>query len=94
LIWTIKAKNKSVVFLNAEMSSESSRYREVGKLLIDLQDQLGEGGEGTIFKGKYNSNDIAVKRTKSSYEEDILAKVDSHPNILRFYCKEKDKDYT
>ena len=76
------------------MSSESSRYREVGKLLIDLQDQLGKGGEGTIYKGKFNSNDIAVKCTTSSYEEDILVKVDTHPNILRFYCKEKDEDFT
>ena len=71
----------------------SDRYVNIGQLSIDRQDKLGEGGEGMVFKGKFKGIDIAVKRTTSSYEEDILVKVDTHPNILRFYCKEKDDHF-
>lgn len=71
----------------------SDRYVNIGQLSIDRQDKLGKGGEGMVFKGKFKGIDIAVKETTSSYEEDILVKVDNHPNILRFYCKEKDDNY-
>ena len=50
----------------------------------DLQ-WLGSGAQGAVFMGKYNGEQVAVKKVKEEYETDIkhLRKL-NHPNIVLF----------
>ena len=50
----------------------------------DLQ-WLGSGAQGAVFMGKYNAEQVAVKKVKEEYETDIkhLRKL-NHPNIVLF----------
>ena len=50
----------------------------------DLQ-WLGSGAQGAVFMGKYQGEQVAVKKVKEEYETDIkhLRKL-NHPNIVLF----------
>ena len=50
----------------------------------DLQ-WLGSGAQGAVFMGKYNGEQVAVKKVKEEFETDIkhLRKL-NHPNIVLF----------
>ena len=72
----------------------TDRYQTRGLLWFDVKDPLGDGGQGTVFKGKFKGIDIAVKRTNEPCDELILLQVDTHPNIVRFYWKEQDPEFT
>ncbi|EDQ89538.1 uncharacterized protein MONBRDRAFT_32345 [Monosiga brevicollis MX1] len=69
--------------------------------LIEVSDIiLGRGSHGTIVsKGRFQSQDIAVKRVLKQYydaaqlEVQILRNHDRHDNVIRYLCKEEDKDF-
>ena len=71
------------------------------ELKFNENNELGHGGYGTVYKGKYvlegsagNEIDVAVKRIdpkQVKFEDEILAKIrNQHQNVLHFYCA-KDK---
>ena len=78
-------------------STEDWQVIEEGTLKYNKNGELGSGGFGTVYKGKYvlveidKEIDVAVKkidkeRVKLLVEDEILAKVRNHRNVLYFYC--------
>ena len=68
--------------------------------------RLGRGSYGIVFKGKlkvYVEDKVAVKeidvavkrvdRLNIKIEEEILRRVNGHPNILLYYTTERKADY-
>jgi serine/threonine-protein kinase/endoribonuclease IRE1 len=57
---------------------------------------LGEGGYGTVFRGKFKGRQVAVKRVLmnlvSDNEEINLQQLD-HPNIIKLFHSEKNDDF-
>ncbi|XP_046462834.1 sensor for unfolded proteins in the ER ire1-like [Daphnia pulex] len=58
--------------------------------------QLGEGGYGSVFQGTFKGREVAVKRVllnmANDNEEEALRKLD-HPNIVKLFHVECDKDF-
>lgn len=57
---------------------------------IQLQEQIGEGNFGAVFKGEWNGVGVALKTVKSQYLRDLrqellLAKKIEHPHLLRTF---------
>ena len=78
-------------------STEDWQVIEERTLKYNKNHQLGSGGFGTVYKGKYvlveidKEIDVAVKRidverVKLLVEDEILTKVKNHRNVLYFYC--------
>lgn len=86
----------------------------VGKLLYDPNSVLGRGCEGTVvyrldcsdipnkrtlFRGKFDGRDVAVKRVVSEFvslvdrEADLLRESDAHPHVIRYFCMESDSQF-
>eukprot|EP00111_Clytia_hemisphaerica_P015843 TCONS_00046798-protein len=72
----------------------------VGKIIFDPSDILGRGCEGTtVFKGKFDERDVAVKRilpecfSFADREVELLRESDEHPNVIRYFCTEEDKQF-
>ncbi|CAG5098136.1 Oidioi.mRNA.OKI2018_I69.XSR.g15400.t2.cds [Oikopleura dioica] len=71
----------------------------IGKISFDPSEFLGKGCMGTsVFRGSFDGRDVAVKRLLvDSYqladrEIDLLRQAD-HPNLLRYFCSEKDRQF-
>ena len=63
----------------------------------DREVPLGQGGYGSIFPGKYNGRQVAVKRVQlhlvSDIEEiDALQRLD-HLNIVKLFYSESDENF-
>lgn len=72
----------------------------VGKIQFNTDEVLGKGCEGTfVFKGEFDNRPVAVKRvlpecfTFADREVDLLRESDQHPNVVRYYCTEQDKQF-
>lgn len=75
---------------------------QVGKLSYDRKKVIGRGHYGTVFSGLFqNKLPVAVERFMRDFndsssikeEKEIMSKIGNHPNILRYFCMEKDKDF-
>ena len=76
-----------------------------GEIIFNREKVLGKGGYGCVFVGQFSPNDgplapvdVAVKRiekmrAKNNFEEIIMERIDSHPNVLHYYCVEEDDDF-
>ena len=57
---------------------------------------LGRGGFSTVFKGRFDNKDVAVKRVLledvDSREEEFLTNY-QHPNILNLFRAEEDDTF-
>lgn len=63
---------------------------------IDLQEQVGKGGFGAVYKGTWRGAIVAVKHTvcnvadaeslEQSIREVVLSKKLSHPNVVQTYA--------
>uniref|UniRef100_H3B8N1 Serine/threonine-protein kinase/endoribonuclease IRE1 n=1 Tax=Latimeria chalumnae TaxID=7897 RepID=H3B8N1_LATCH len=72
----------------------------VGKISFNPKDMLGHGAEGTIvFRGRFDNRDVAVKRilpecfSFADREVQLLKESDEHPNVIRYFCTEKDRQF-
>ncbi|KAF2419030.1 kinase-like protein [Tothia fuscella] len=61
---------------------------------------LGNGSGGTtVYEGTFEGRDVAVKRMLLQYfdlasqEIKLLSQSDDHPNVIRYYCHHKGKDF-
>uniref|UniRef100_A0A8D0GYV6 non-specific serine/threonine protein kinase n=1 Tax=Sphenodon punctatus TaxID=8508 RepID=A0A8D0GYV6_SPHPU len=72
----------------------------VGKVSFSPQDVLGHGAGGTfVFRGQFDGRNVAVKRLLPECfhlvdrEVQLLRESDEHPNVVRYFCTEKDKQF-
>lgn len=66
------------------------------KSFIVTDQVLGYGSHGTVvFKGQFDGRDVAVKRMLidffdvAGHEVSLLQQSDSHPNVIRYFCREQ-----
>jgi serine/threonine protein kinase len=75
-----------------------SNQSVVLSISIDRKTILGKGGYGIVFRGKWNSKEVAVKRIpivnvqNNKGEEEALQNLD-HPNVVKLYHVESDSDF-
>ncbi|XP_063170714.1 serine/threonine-protein kinase/endoribonuclease IRE2 [Candoia aspera] len=72
----------------------------VGKLSFRPQDVLGRGAGGTfVFRGRFDGRNVAVKRLLPESirlvdrEVQLLRESDAHPNVVRYFCTEVDRQF-
>ena len=70
----------------------------IGQVIWCSNCVLGQGTYGVVvFRGKFQGKlDVAVKQVDNSckkVEEEVLRKVNGHPNILHYYTTEKNDDF-
>uniref|UniRef100_A0A8C6VA56 Serine/threonine-protein kinase/endoribonuclease IRE1 n=1 Tax=Naja naja TaxID=35670 RepID=A0A8C6VA56_NAJNA len=72
----------------------------VGKISFSPKDVLGHGAEGTIvYRGTFDNRDVAVKRilpecfSFADREVQLLRESDEHPNVIRYFCTERDRQF-
>ncbi|XP_030064277.1 serine/threonine-protein kinase/endoribonuclease IRE1 [Microcaecilia unicolor] len=97
--------NLSVSDVGSTVSTELDRDEDpnivhVGKISFSPKDVLGHGAEGTIvYKGKFDNRDVAVKRilpecfSFADREVQLLRESDEYPNVIRYFCTEKDRQF-
>lgn len=73
---------------------------KVGKITFHCEQILGKGCEGTfVYKGMFDKRSVAVKRllpecfTFADREVALLRESDAHPNVVRYFCMEQDKQF-
>ncbi len=73
---------------------------KVGKILFNPAEILGKGCDGTfVYKGLYDRRDVAVKRLLpecfmvADREVALLRESDAHPNVIRYFCTEQDRQF-
>ncbi|XP_060619095.2 serine/threonine-protein kinase/endoribonuclease IRE1 [Anolis sagrei] len=88
-------------YLSTEQEEDGSTSTiVVGKITFNPKDVLGHGAEGTIvYRGTFDSRDVAVKRilpecfSFADREVQLLRESDEHPNVIRYFCTEKDRQF-
>ncbi|MCJ8747682.1 hypothetical protein PDJAM_G00156230 [Pangasius djambal] len=73
---------------------------EVGKISFSPSEVLGHGTEGTfVFRGHFDGRHVAVKRILpecvefAEREVQLLRESDEHPNVIRYFCTERDRQF-
>lgn len=79
----------------------NSEEVEVGKISFTPSEVLGHGTAGTfVFRGKFDGRHVAVKRILpecfevAEREVQLLRASDTHPNVIRYFCTERDRLFT
>ncbi|KAM7394525.1 hypothetical protein PAMP_021322 [Pampus punctatissimus] len=74
---------------------------QVGKISFTSSDVLGHGTAGTfVFRGQFDGRHVAVKRILpecfevAEREVQLLRESDTHPNVIRYFCTERDRLFT
>ena len=66
------------------------------KITLDRSKRLGEGRYGSVFLGRFNGKEVAVKRVQlhnvNENEEKALQQLD-HPNIVKLFYSESDENF-
>lgn len=72
----------------------------IGKISFQRTAELGRGFGGTLVcRGRFEDRDVAVKILSKNYykffhrEVLLLQNVDSHPNVVRYFCNEEDEEF-
>uniref|UniRef100_A0A8B9D682 Serine/threonine-protein kinase/endoribonuclease IRE1 n=1 Tax=Anser cygnoides TaxID=8845 RepID=A0A8B9D682_ANSCY len=101
---TIEDNGECVITPSTDLKF-SGRLKEknkvvVGKISFNPKDVLGHGAEGTIvYRGTFDNRDVAVKRilpecfSFADREVQLLRESDEHPNVIRYFCTEKDRQF-
>ncbi|NXF99613.1 ERN1 endoribonuclease, partial [Sakesphorus luctuosus] len=83
-----------------EEADEGTSRVIVGKISFNPKDVLGHGAEGTIvYRGTFDNRDVAVKRilpecfSFADREVQLLRESDEHPNVIRYFCTERDRQF-
>uniref|UniRef100_A0A803K5E8 Serine/threonine-protein kinase/endoribonuclease IRE1 n=2 Tax=Xenopus tropicalis TaxID=8364 RepID=A0A803K5E8_XENTR len=93
------SEGASVISTEQEDAGEEGHVT-VGKISFNPREVLGHGAEGTIvYRGHFDSRDVAVKRilpecfSFADREVQLLRESDEHPNVIRYFCTERDRQF-
>uniref|UniRef100_A0A8C2H8S2 Serine/threonine-protein kinase/endoribonuclease IRE1 n=1 Tax=Cyprinus carpio TaxID=7962 RepID=A0A8C2H8S2_CYPCA len=82
------------------VSDEESNIVRIGNITFNPRDVLGHGAEGTIvYRGQFDNRPVAVKRilpecfSFADREVQLLRESDEHPNVIRYFCTERDRQF-
>uniref|UniRef100_A0A673HG50 Serine/threonine-protein kinase/endoribonuclease IRE1 n=1 Tax=Sinocyclocheilus rhinocerous TaxID=307959 RepID=A0A673HG50_9TELE len=82
------------------VSEEESNIVRIGNITFNPRDVLGHGAEGTIvYRGQFDNRPVAVKRilpecfSFADREVQLLRESDEHPNVIRYFCTERDRQF-
>ncbi|XP_028827928.1 serine/threonine-protein kinase/endoribonuclease IRE1 isoform X2 [Denticeps clupeoides] len=85
----------------SQSEHEQAEDVTVGKISFRPAEVLGHGTEGTfVFQGRFDGRSVAVKRILpeciefAEREVQLLRESDEHPNVIRYYCTERDRQFT
>uniref|UniRef100_A0A8C6TLE4 Serine/threonine-protein kinase/endoribonuclease IRE1 n=1 Tax=Neogobius melanostomus TaxID=47308 RepID=A0A8C6TLE4_9GOBI len=99
--WLAFAFTYPIVSICSEESDTATREVHVGKISFSSSDVLGHGTAGTfVFRGKFDGRHVAVKRILpecfevAEREVQLLRESDTHPNVIRYFCTERDRLFT
>ncbi|XP_029013288.1 serine/threonine-protein kinase/endoribonuclease IRE1 [Betta splendens] len=74
---------------------------QIGKISFSSSEVLGRGNAGTfVFRGQFDGRHVAVKRILpecvevAEREVQLLRESDTHPNVIRYFCTERDRLFT
>uniref|UniRef100_A0AAQ6ACY3 non-specific serine/threonine protein kinase n=1 Tax=Amphiprion ocellaris TaxID=80972 RepID=A0AAQ6ACY3_AMPOC len=83
-----------------EDGEDDSNIVRVGNITFHPKEVLGHGAEGTIvYKGQFDNRPVAVKRilpecfSFADREVQLLRESDEHPNVIRYFCTERDRQF-
>ncbi|KAJ8264092.1 hypothetical protein GJAV_G00145060 [Gymnothorax javanicus] len=83
-----------------DAGDEESNIIRVGNISFSPRNVLGHGAEGTIvYRGQFDNRPVAVKRilpecfSFADREVELLRESDEHPNVIRYFCTEKDRQF-
>ncbi|KAG9350435.1 hypothetical protein JZ751_026797, partial [Albula glossodonta] len=83
-----------------DTGEEESNIVRVGNISFNPKNVLGHGAEGTIvYRGQFDNRAVAVKRilpecfSFADREVQLLRESDEHPNVIRYFCTEKDRQF-
>ncbi|XP_055014000.1 LOW QUALITY PROTEIN: serine/threonine-protein kinase/endoribonuclease IRE1 [Boleophthalmus pectinirostris] len=87
--------------LNSNNNGGENEEVHVGKISFRSSDVLGHGTAGTfVFRGRFDGRHVAVKRILpeclevAEREVQLLRESDTHPNVIRYFCTERDRLFT
>ncbi|XP_019718016.1 serine/threonine-protein kinase/endoribonuclease IRE1 isoform X2 [Hippocampus comes] len=82
-------------------ATENSEEVHLGKISFTTSEALGRGSSGTfVFRGNFDGRRAAVKRILpeclevAEREVQLLRESDTHPNVIRYFCTERDNLFT
>uniref|UniRef100_A0A4W4GET9 Serine/threonine-protein kinase/endoribonuclease IRE1 n=1 Tax=Electrophorus electricus TaxID=8005 RepID=A0A4W4GET9_ELEEL len=80
---------------------EHPEVLNIGKISFSPAEVLGHGTAGTfVFRGHFDGRRVAVKRILpecmefAEREVQLLRESDEHPNVIRYFCTERDRQFT
>ncbi|KAK0261874.1 bifunctional endoribonuclease/protein kinase ire1 [Friedmanniomyces endolithicus] len=89
-----------VISVAASESPDVAGPLQINSLVIHKDKLIGQGSSGTlVFEGSFEGRDVAVKRMLSQHYELALQEVsflqqsDDHPNVVRYFCQQKDDHF-
>ena len=89
-----------VISVAASESPAVSGPLQINSLIIHTDKVIGQGSCGTsVFDGSFEGREVAVKRMLSQYydlasqEVSFLQQSDDHPNVVRYFCQQKDDHF-
>uniref|UniRef100_A0A8C2DKC3 Serine/threonine-protein kinase/endoribonuclease IRE1 n=1 Tax=Cyprinus carpio TaxID=7962 RepID=A0A8C2DKC3_CYPCA len=89
-----------LTFMSGEVGQEESNIVRIGNITFNPRDVLGHGAEGTIvYRGQFDNRPVAVKRilpecfSFADREVQLLRESDEHPNVIRYFCTERDRQF-
>uniref|UniRef100_A0A8C4FCN3 Serine/threonine-protein kinase/endoribonuclease IRE1 n=1 Tax=Dicentrarchus labrax TaxID=13489 RepID=A0A8C4FCN3_DICLA len=96
---SLTIKMRLISFL--PLSEGNSEEVQVGKISFTPTEVLGHGTAGTfVFRGTFDGRHVAVKRILpecfelAEREVQLLRESDTHPNVIRYFCTERDRLFT
>ncbi|KAK7940337.1 hypothetical protein WMY93_003663 [Mugilogobius chulae] len=85
---------------NEHDDGEETSMVRVGNIIFHPKKVLGHGAEGTIvYRGQFDNRPVAVKRilpecfSFADREVQLLRESDEHPNVIRYFCTERDRQF-
>ena len=90
----------AIITVAASESPQVAGPLQINSLIIHTDKVIGQGSCGTsVFEGSFEGRDVAVKRMLSQYydlasqEVSFLQQSDDHPNVIRYFCQQKDDHF-